>query len=82
VAAPLFILLALAEGRLDGDAEFFGRQLAIEGDMEAVLALRNAMENETVDFVADLAPSNRLLGGPVSLVLGRVREAALKSGGR
>ncbi len=82
VAGPFFLLLALAEGRLDGDAEFFGRQLSIEGDMEAVLALRNAMENESLDFVSDLAPSNRFLRTAVKALLGRIREAALKNGGR
>lgn len=78
ISGPLVLLLALAEGRLDGDAEFFGRQVAIDGDMEAVLALRNALENESLDFARDLAPSNRLLRGPVEAILGRAREVLLK----
>lgn len=43
-------LLDLLEGRVDGDALFFARALSIEGDVEAVLALRNALDGEAVDL--------------------------------
>ena len=68
ISGPIVLLLALAEGRLDGDAEFFGRSISIEGDMETALALRNAAESISLDFVRDLAPpwarrsGQRLLG--------------------
>lgn len=77
ISGPVVLLLALAEGRIDGDAEFFGRQISIDGDMEAVLALRNAVENDTVDFVRDLAPAQGVLRGPVEKVLDRVRTHLL-----
>lgn len=77
IAGPLVLLLALAEGRVDGDAEFFGRQLSIDGDMEAVLALRNALENDAVDFARDLAPTGGPLRSPVETMLGRVRSVLL-----
>ena len=51
IAAPLIVLLGMIDGTYDGDALFFSRDLVIEGDTEAVLALRNAIEN------AELAPS-------------------------
>jgi predicted lipid carrier protein YhbT len=73
VSGPVVLLLALAEGRVDGDAEFFGRQIAIEGDMEAMLALRNALENEAIDFTRDLAPKGRLARRPVEAGLARLR---------
>jgi predicted lipid carrier protein YhbT len=72
VSGPLVLLLALAEGRADGDAEFFGRQIVVEGDMEAALALRNALENEAIDFARDLAPGG-LARGPVEAGLARLR---------
>lgn len=72
VSGPLVVLLALAEGRIDGDAEFFGRQIAIEGDMEAALALRNALENEAIDLTRDLAPDG-IVRGPVEAGLARLR---------
>jgi len=60
IAAPLIVLLGLIDGSYDGDALFFSRDLSIEGDTEAVLALRNAIEN------AGLDPSS-VLGLPKSL---------------
>lgn len=74
IAGPLIGLLGLIDGSYDGDALFFSRDLAIEGDVEAVLALRNAIDNAGLDLVADatallgpLAPlSNRLLGDALS----------------
>ena len=51
IAAPLVVLLGMIDGTYDGDALFFSRDLVIEGDTGAVLALRNAMEN------AELKPS-------------------------
>lgn len=49
IAAPLLMLLGLLDGSYDGDALFFSRDLLIEGDTEAVLALRNAIENAELD---------------------------------
>jgi O2-independent ubiquinone biosynthesis accessory factor UbiT len=77
ISGPVVLLLALAEGRLDGDAEFFARQLSIDGDMEAVLALRNAIENDTVDFVRDFAPARGPLRGPIEKTLDHVRSRLL-----
>lgn len=77
IAGPVVLLLALAEGRLDGDAEFFGRQISIDGDMEAVLALRNAVENDAVDFVRDFAPAGGPLQGPAQMALDRLRTHLL-----
>lgn len=71
IAGPLLGLVGMIDGSYDGDALFFSRDLAVEGDVEAVLALRNAIDDAGVDLVADtaavfgpLAPlSERLLGG-------------------
>lgn len=49
VSAPLLILLGLLEGCYDGDALFFSRDLVIEGNTEAVVALRNALEDAEID---------------------------------
>lgn len=71
IAGPLLGLMGLIDGSYDGDALFFSRDLVVEGDVEAVLALRNAIDDAGVDLVADaaalfgpLAPlGERLLGG-------------------
>lgn len=54
IRGPLKALVDLLEGRLDGDALFFSRDLTIEGDTEAVVALRNAVDGAGVDVVSDL----------------------------
>ena len=45
IAGPLLGLMGLIDGSYDGDALFFSRDLVIEGDVEAVLALRNALDD-------------------------------------
>ncbi|MGO8868952.1 MAG: SCP2 domain-containing protein [Alphaproteobacteria bacterium] len=55
VRGPLLILLDMLEGRIDGDAVFFMRDLTIEGDTEAVVALRNAIEAAEIDLAGDMA---------------------------
>ncbi|MTJ81897.1 MAG: lipid carrier protein [Telmatospirillum sp.] len=62
VRGPLAMLFALGEGRLDGDAAFFSRQLVIEGDTEVILALRNAVDGAGIDLEADF----RATLGPIA----------------
>jgi len=70
VAGPLLTLLALLEGRIDGDAVFFSRSLSVTGDMEAVLALRNALDDCGFDLPRDLSG----LAGPFAVPLRRAGE--------
>jgi predicted lipid carrier protein YhbT len=77
ISGPLVMLLALAEGRLDGDAEFFGRKITIEGDMETALALRNAAESSSLDLVRDLTPDWGWAQRPGQLLLGALRRSLL-----
>ncbi len=54
IRGPLARLIDLLEGRIDGDALFFNRELVIEGDTEAVLLMRNAVDSDEVDLLEDL----------------------------
>ncbi len=80
--APLFLLLALMEGRCDADALFFSRDLSVTGDMEAMLAMRNALDASNIDLQKDLAK----LAGPFApiarKVIGEIRDRALKDQNR
>lgn len=78
ISGPFFLLLALLEGRLDGDALFFSRALQFSGDTEAVLALRNALDDNRFDLPTDIAAMAGPFGGPVKRVLERVRGAVLE----
>jgi len=52
ISGPLQSLIQLAEGRVDGDALFFSRTLTIEGNTEAILSLRNAVDSEDISLEA------------------------------
>lgn len=55
IGGALAALLGLVHGAYDGDALFFSRDLVIEGDTEAVLALRNAIDDSELDLPAEAA---------------------------
>lgn len=55
IAGPLATLLAMIHGAQDGDALFFSRDIVIEGDTEAALALRNALDDAELDLFAEIA---------------------------
>ena len=73
IRGPLRALIDLLEGRVDGDALFFSRDLVIEGDTEAVLMLRNAVDSEVIDVLDDLTSVFGPLAGPAR----KVAEGAL-----
>lgn len=77
MAGELVLLLALLEGRIDGDAVFFSRDLTVSGDMEAMLALRNALDDCEIDLPGDLADMSGPLAPLVRRAAEEIRERAL-----
>jgi len=73
IGGPLAALLGLVHGSYDGDALFFSRDLVIEGDTEAVLALRNAVDDAEIDLSEEalhgLGPLRALAAPPVLRIL-------------
>jgi len=65
IHGPLLSLIKLMEGKLDGDALFFSRDLVVEGDTEAVVTLRNAIDGAGIDLVEDLAWASGPFAGPL-----------------
>ncbi len=61
IAGAFLTLLDMVDGRLDGDALFFTRELAVEGDTEAVVCLRNALDDLDGSVIEDCA---QLFGPP------------------
>jgi O2-independent ubiquinone biosynthesis accessory factor UbiT len=55
IAGSFLNLLRLLDGRGDGDAIFFSRDLKIEGDTEAVVCLRNAIDDVEGSIAEDIA---------------------------
>jgi predicted lipid carrier protein YhbT len=64
IGGSLAALLGMVHGVYDGDALFFSRDLVIEGDTGAVLALRNAIDNEEIDLANEAAA----LFGPLAFL--------------
>ncbi|MHA1537395.1 MAG: ubiquinone anaerobic biosynthesis accessory factor UbiT [Alphaproteobacteria bacterium] len=73
IRGPLLTLIQLLEGKLDGDALFFSRDLVVEGDTEAVVRLRNAVDGAGIDVMEEILS----LFGPFSRPAGRMAERAL-----
>ncbi len=61
IAGSFLTLLNMIDGKLDGDALFFSRDLAVEGDTEAIVCLRNALDDMEGSIIRDIA---KLFGPP------------------
>ncbi len=75
LAGPLSAFLAMLHGAEDGDALFFSRDLTIEGDTSAVLALRNAIDDAELDLSAELAGAGGRFGTLIRRALERTERA-------
>jgi len=73
ITGPMASLLALIQGTLDGDALFFSREITIEGDTDAILAMRNAMDAAEISLPHELAD----LFGPLSPLAQRMERIAM-----
>lgn len=81
IAGSLAALLGMVHGTLDGDALFFSRDLVVEGDTEAVLALRNALDDAEVDLLAEAAVTLGAAGRWLEpFARGLLREASRLTG--
>ncbi|MBV2361625.1 SCP2 sterol-binding domain-containing protein [Thalassococcus sp. CAU 1522] len=59
ITGPTAAFLGMMHGTLDGDALFFSRDLAVEGDTAAVLALRNALDDAELDLSEEIGLTGR-----------------------
>jgi predicted lipid carrier protein YhbT len=85
IRGPLPALIGLVDGVYDGDALFFSRDLVIEGDIEAVLALRNAIDDADIDLIGEIAATCAAYGpsiGGIKPALESILRAVLKTASR
>jgi predicted lipid carrier protein YhbT len=73
IAGKFFNLLDMIDGSLDGDALFFSRDLQVSGDTEAVVALRNALDDFEGSALDSVVASFGLLKAPAALALSGMR---------
>ena len=74
IAGTFLTLLDIIDGRLDGDALFFTRDLKIEGDTEAVVCLRNALDDLEGSIMDDIAGVFGPVGRSALSIIRRIRE--------
>lgn len=55
ITATFLTLIDLIDGYQDGDAVFFNRDLVLEGDVEAIVVLRNAIDDLDGSIIDDIA---------------------------
>ena len=72
IRGKFMLLLELIDSEEDGDAAFFSRDLEVTGDTEAVVRLRNALDDVDGSIAEEVAD---LFGPPGRAVLARLRRA-------
>jgi predicted lipid carrier protein YhbT len=73
IAGSFFTLLDMIDGTLDGDAMFFSRDLTVSGDTEAVVALRNALDDFEGSALDSVMGSFGPFAAPATLALAGLR---------
>lgn len=68
ISGTFLTLLRMIDSQTDGDALFFNRDLIVAGDSEAVVALRNALDDMDGTLADDVAASFGPLSRPVRSV--------------
>jgi O2-independent ubiquinone biosynthesis accessory factor UbiT len=79
IAGTFLNLLDMIDGALDGDALFFSRDLRVSGDTEAVVALRNALDDFEGSALDSAIGSFGPLSAPAALAMSVVRTVRRKS---
>ncbi|WP_238705007.1 ubiquinone anaerobic biosynthesis accessory factor UbiT [Parasedimentitalea marina] len=69
ISGPLAALIGLVHGAYDGDALFFSRDLVVEGDTSAALALRNAVDDAELDLSQEIAAITGPLARPLQTLI-------------
>lgn len=73
ISGTFLTLLELIDGQADSDALFFSRDLRVDGDTAAIVALRNALDDMEVPLADDIAGHAGPLSRPMRAALGRLR---------
>lgn len=72
IRGRFLLLLELLDSEEDGDAAFFSRDLEVTGDTEAVVRLRNALDDVDGSIAEETA---EMFGGPGRAILARLRRS-------
>ncbi len=64
ISGPFRELVRIADGQVDADAAFFARGILVEGDIDAALALRNALDTAPVSLLQAFAACHGPFAAP------------------
>lgn len=76
ISGTFLTLLRMIDSQTDSDALFFNRDLTITGPTEAVVALRNALDDMDTTLADDVAASFGPLSRPVRIIIDLVNKFA------
>lgn len=74
IAGSFLNLFDLIDGSLDGDALFFTRELRVTGDTEAVVALRNALDDVDGGIMESVTRAFGPLSGIAAMTVSHLRR--------
>ena len=74
IGGTFLTLLDMIDGRLDGDALFFSRDLIVEGNTEAVVCLRNALDDMDGSIADDVVSVYGIPGQTFLTLLRQIRR--------
>jgi predicted lipid carrier protein YhbT len=74
IAGRFLNLLKMVDTSYDGDALFFSRDLRVSGDIDAVVALRNALDDCDGTIMDTVAGAFGPLSGPAAFILSTIRR--------
>jgi len=78
IAGTFLDLIGMMEGSLDGDALFFSRDLRVSGDTEAVVALRNALDDVEGSALDSIVAAFGPLSAPLQLFISSLRGMGMR----
>ena len=76
ISGTFLTLLRMIDGQTDSDALFFNRELAVTGDTEAIVALRNALDDMDATLADDVAAAFGPLSRPVRVLFDTINTIA------
>ena len=76
ISGTFLTLLRMIDGQTDSDALFFNRELTVTGDTEAIVALRNALDDMDVTLADDVAAAFGPLSRPVRALFDMINKIA------
>jgi predicted lipid carrier protein YhbT len=79
ISGAFIDLFGMIDGALDGDALFFTRALRITGDTEAVVTLRNALDDLDGSIVDDVGGALGIFAKPAGLAIAALRALQARS---